>query len=42
MNISLFKCKPTTVNLPGQYLITFTPPVVVFNYLFSNLKLIRN
>ena len=41
MNISLFKCKPTTLNMPGQFLITFTPPVIVFNYLFSDLQLLK-
>lgn len=37
VNIALFKCKPTTLNLPGQYLVTLTPPICVSNYLFNEI-----
>mmetsp|Transcript_31585 Transcript_31585/g.23426 ORF Transcript_31585/g.23426 Transcript_31585/m.23426 type:complete len:98 (+) Transcript_31585:50-343(+) len=41
MNVSCFKCKPTNLNVPGQFLVTFTPPLCVWNYLFSNLELVK-
>mmetsp|Transcript_26842 Transcript_26842/g.25890 ORF Transcript_26842/g.25890 Transcript_26842/m.25890 type:complete len:226 (-) Transcript_26842:67-744(-) len=41
MNVSYFKCKPTNLSVPGQFLVTFTPPICVCNYLFSDLLLLR-
>lgn len=38
-NISQFKCKPTNGNVPGQFLVNFTPPVCLSNYLFSDLEI---
>ena len=42
INVSLFKCKPTTMNVPGQFLITIPPPVCICNYLFSDLTLLSS
>ena len=37
----MFKCKPTTLDLPPQILITFNPPISLSNNMFSNLRVIR-
>lgn len=39
--MALFKCKPTNLKVPGQFLVTFTPPICVSNYLFADLFLLR-
>ena len=40
-DLSVFKCKPTTLDLPPQILITFNPPISLSNNMFSNLRVIR-
>jgi hypothetical protein len=41
MNVGLFKCKPTTQNVPGQFLVTFTPTICVQNFMFTDLMLLK-
>ena len=37
VDLTVFKCKPTTLNRPPQLLITFNPPISIQNNLFSDL-----
>ena len=41
MNLGLFKCKPTAQNVPGQFLVTFTPTICVQNFMFTDLMLLK-
>jgi len=37
INLASFKCKPSQLKVPSQFLITFTPPFSICNYLFNEL-----
>ena len=41
IDLTIFKCKPTTLNRPPQLLIAFNPPISLQNNIFSDLRIWR-